>query len=615
MKLQGGMALFLSVHIITSFAIVGIFNAMLTYSEGNIGPYFNTDYQTTYLNNSLNAHGITSPNVRPNVARQHFYISNIKEEAVYTITCNENFSDYNFVGSGTKNDPYIITNNFSNVEIAIYITNVSKYFTISGCSFQNVSTAIYIYAVSTPYFTIEENYFEDIKAISIIIENSSFFVTQKNNFNSVFAALLLNHSLEGEISDNTILSSTYFGLWVNNSNSITIAENFLYSSGSGIVLTNSSELSLNNNSVTQCNYYGLYCYNCSNVSLDSTLIYDNSLDTPYYSDLACYFSKNITITNLYTNETSYGMYIHDSESITIQGLNMSYHQQAIEISNSLDLTFLNVDFMSNGYDFKISNTENVLVQHLSSIIKDMESYQRSLNIKDSENIQLLDLNIHGISESGAIIDVSNEICSVSSSSNFIMANSVLYGSALAVVDSRNVSFTNNTIHGISTLSVLFSNSEDIRVVNNTITEVTIGINLYQCKNAKITYNILKDNRLPAIMLEETNDTVIHHNDFVNCNYDQFELNGLTITSQAYDNAGNNNTWYDVKDQLGNFWSDWNGKGPYKISGSTGAVDLYPSEVGINGSWTLKKKATLSLWIFIATVVFVIIPIKKWLRKK
>jgi len=55
------------------------------------------------------------------------------------------------------------------------------------------------------------------------------------------------------------------------------------------------------------------------------------------------------------------------------------------------------------------------------------------------------------------------------------------------------------------------------------------------------------------------------------------LFGPNNTQNALDD-GEANWWYDEYSQLGNYWSDYSGDGPYTIPGSAGSVDLYAASL-------------------------------------
>ena len=96
-----------------------------------------------------------------------------------------------------------------------------------------------------------------------------------------------------------------------------------------------------------------------------------------------------------------------------------------------------------------------------------------------------------------------------------------------------------------------------------------GIDTY-ASDSVIAYNDVYRNGGYGIVIEYGgNHNQIHHNNFI-------ENNGATSPAipypQAADKSGNN-LWYDPETKEGNYWSNWNGKGAYKIDGY--GEDPYP----------------------------------------
>ncbi len=97
------------------------------------------------------------------------------------------------------------------------------------------------------------------------------------------------------------------------------------------------------------------------------------------------------------------------------------------------------------------------------------------------------------------------------------------------------------------------------------------------QECNITYNYFSLNINYSISFDVhySNQNFIHHNSFINNNYE-----GLMVgEKQAFDNLDNDNYqnfWYDDYSKEGNFWSDlvWNEDSKYHLDGGT-AIDLHP----------------------------------------
>lgn len=99
------------------------------------------------------------------------------------ILCDSDFgsSKYNFPGSGTEKDPYLITGYRISTTITsgIYITDTTKYFIVYNCYVNTNYSGIYIDHVADGTATILNNNCNDNR-IGIFLENSDFCVVTYN---------------------------------------------------------------------------------------------------------------------------------------------------------------------------------------------------------------------------------------------------------------------------------------------------------------------------------------------------------------------------------------------------------------------------------------------------
>ncbi len=128
-------------------------------------------------------------------------------------------------------------------------------------------------------------------------------------------------------------------------------------------------------------------------------------------------------------------------------------------------------------------------------------------------------------------------------------------------------FINNTCSDNSLNGIYLDATMNAHIINNTFEgNIRYGVELSISDLCFITYNALLDNNLYGVYLEAGSDNnVIHHNTFHN--------NNLGGTSQAYDD-GNNNQFYEIATNQGNYWSTWL-SGSYSIDGSANSEDPYP----------------------------------------
>ncbi len=137
----------------------------------------------------------------------------------------------------------------------------------------------------------------------------------------------------------------------------------------------------------------------------------------------------------------------------------------------------------------------------------------------------------------------------------------IWSSSNTLITDNNV--TNNEL-GVG----IGSSSMTIVTFNNVTNNVWGGVGLWSGSTRSIvTQNTIKNNKDYGVYIwsvSSTNNTI-----YLN----RFIANGGS-SSQGFD-YGEYNRWYNETLQQGNYWSDWDGNGPYSIDGWTNPEDIYP----------------------------------------
>ena len=116
---------------------------------------------------------------------------------------------------------------------------------------------------------------------------------------------------------------------------------------------------------------------------------------------------------------------------------------------------------------------------------------------------------------------------------------------------------------------------------NNISDSTYqGINIRYSNNNIITSNrITNSTQHGLVFVGTSSNNVAYDNTFIdNGNVDEYVIDNErtgTLTSQGYD-EGDNNHWYDMNTNTGNWWSDYSGLGSYAIDGPADNTDPYPN---------------------------------------
>jgi len=202
------------------------------------------------------------------------------------------------------------------------------------------------------------------------------------------------------------------------------------------------------------------------------------------------------------------------------------------------------------------------------------------------------------------------------------------------------------------------NCSGINVTNQYLTETYIGLNLFFCNNIIVTNCLIEKNKYKGILQDfclnslfinnsisnnnqegfystyslkcwiiyntfennlgygiyvNGNDISIHHNNFIDNNLDE--------DSQAF-GSGTCVLWYDPTLTEGNYWTDWNQDGKYKVDGENSG-DLFPLSFPVkpfNGTfkipWIQTQSPTPNPFSFHSIfITLIVIPILFKKRKK
>ncbi|MHA2281984.1 MAG: right-handed parallel beta-helix repeat-containing protein [Promethearchaeota archaeon] len=233
------------------------------------------------------------------------------------ITGNQAFEDQGWLGSGTKNDPYIFSGyNITGSGDLIVINNTDKYFQISDCLIDGLgqTSSIGIYLIN--------------------VKNGYIF--------------------------NNIITSNYRNIKLYTSNNNTIRSNFVkgsYSSRSrqGISMLYSHNNTINDNRVYNNYGYGIYLYQSENNTVSVNIVDENNLHGIYVS-----FSRNNTIISNDAHENrDAGIAIYSSRYNTVSGNSADENQmEGIDIyTSSYNTVFNNSAYRNSFSNIRVYNSD------------------------------------------------------------------------------------------------------------------------------------------------------------------------------------------------------------------------------------------------------------------
>lgn len=188
---------------------------------------------------------------------------------------------YDFPGSGTINDPYLIAdlNIDTNKEIAIFVEETTKHFLITNCTIKCPLSGISINYVAEGTVRIENNEIQTT-ADSNIIEDLIFVFWAPGS-------RIINNQLSH-------LSNNYYtrGIFVSSSKNSLIANNSCNSLGEGIYVASSEAALIEYNYIENCEN-GVYIYQSDNsIARYNSLHYNDIFGIANSISIGCVFHHN-----------------------------------------------------------------------------------------------------------------------------------------------------------------------------------------------------------------------------------------------------------------------------------------------------------------------------------
>jgi len=220
---------------------------------------------------------------------------------------------YEFPGSGTLNDPYLISdyNIETSKEYAIYIEGTSKYFLITNCTIKCQYNGISVENAAEGTTHIENNFIQATSAYSIyliyisqsrnsfIINNLLSNIHQQRTYS---AGIIITHSQNSLISNNTC-NKLNVGISVHYSDATLVEFNYIEFSDEGIRLDNSDSTIVRYNGLYYNRYFGLQTNNGLSCIFHHNNFINNALALHY--DAQAYDSESNIWYDISNDEGNY----------------------------------------------------------------------------------------------------------------------------------------------------------------------------------------------------------------------------------------------------------------------------------------------------------------------
>jgi parallel beta-helix repeat protein len=407
--------------------------------------------------------------------------------------------------------------------------------------------------IANCYFGIWSSYSENnsIRESRIEANNGTgICLVASSNNNSIIAnmiignndGIMLESSSNNNISLNNIVANNDDGVFLgssSNHNSINL-NNITANKNDGIWLSSSLNCSICANNVTN-NWYGMRLYESSNYNRISL----NNVAGNYDGIILGSCSNNSIILNSVTNNTD-GITLGSSSnnSIKLNNVTKNWNGIALGFSSKHNSISLN-NLTDNSYGIRIhgnSNDNSIDLNNIANNWCGARLYECTGNVIIS-NFFLND-GLYLWNSSHNVAD-----------DNVVNGKPLVYFENMADVEVQNAG------------QVILVKCSNITIENLNLSRTTVGIELLQTTNTKITKNTITKNRINGILLELSSNNSISGNNITNngcglslwrSSHNKFYHNNLIGNTQQISSDGYANIWDYGYPSGGNYWSDYSG---------------------------------------------------------
>ncbi|MGQ9644394.1 MAG: NosD domain-containing protein, partial [Ignavibacterium sp.] len=445
-----------------------------------------------------------------------------------TLDCN----NHNITGLGTG--------------YGIYLSDREKV-TIKNCIITNFSGGLYLFRSSSIIFknsTTSGNYYP------IFLNNANDNTLDNNIANFGRVGIELWNSSNNSLTHNTVNSNSYAGIYiVNSSNSITVG-NIVDSNGFGIYPVSGNNQLITGNLISN-NEYGLAIAGGIN-----HLIKENEF---WRDGMTIWTGYEYATTYVIENNTVNGKPLYFLKNV--QNIKVPEDAGSVHLVGSSNVTVENLKISSTLVGIELIHTESSLI---TNNIINSSRFGIILWDRLSTNNRITNNTISNNKFDGILfLSAHNNIAS----KNIVTSNGYggTYTAGIRSDGSQNTisdNDINSNKYGI-TLSGNYSH-----IMNNTISNNTVGIYTYSNSYSTFVGNTISTNNL-GFYLSWSTYSKLYHNNFIT-NQGQIKIKG--------DSFSFTNLFDDGYPSGGNYWSDYTG-----VDGKSGPNQDQPGADGIGDS--------------------------------
>lgn len=509
-----------------------------------------------------------SPTIRHISQSNSEMIVSFTPHAPIVITSDVDFISQAWPGFGNSTNPFIIENlNITSDDDCIDISGTTAYFVIRNCWISS-ETGIDGYGVHL-----------DSLSNGVVVNCT---ITKKA------MAFYIGDCSDSYVTQNNVSQTSYIGISVGYSTNFTVSRNRIgYCGDAGIALHRSDDSRISNNSVSYCEYAGIYLYqthhsnvttnsvsssNPSGIYLDDSdycnvignTLYNNSifgLDLTYSG--SCLIANNTLLKDGLTLYGTEYFWSHEISGNSVNGKELGYFDSRshefidasefgqIILVKCQNVTLENATIFDTNTGLTIAYSSNCTARNFS--IMDCSYY--GVNFEEGEDNQIQESEITGCARAGVRAwrhPKSTTILECEINRNPRDGVSIVSNNQVKVED---CSIFENGGNGIYVEGRL--NSTNNHIFNN----IENGIYLPYGDWSFIINNSILENHEYGVRMGSISSTYIYDN-----------MIGYNLGENAWeDNSGA--TW--SINEIGNYWSDFDGEGTYEIPGPGDGIDSYP----------------------------------------
>ena len=523
----------------------------------------------------------------------------------FNITDNANFSEMGWPGSGTEEDPYVIEDILiEDNDYCAYIANTTAYFEIRNSIFRGNGSTEGVIIHNVTHAGIIECSIQDCN-IGLGLYSVNFSAVRACDIGQC------NRGIDGFLLKGCKITDNYIGLCiycmaVDDAAESVIAHNTIENSfGVGLVVIRSGfNCGITNNTINRISNdsWGAGMYLAHAIGWD---IEDNEIANATVGILSVFSRFCLIEENTITDMAGTGILLsYERESIVRYNL-VQRSLSGIALQECQDIAAFGNEFHAIGLtDFHLIGSRSCSISNNSlergiliwdhRIIPDVLFWEHAIydnTMSDGELVYLSGQeNLHLDSEDVAqliLVNCNNVSVSGATLQDGTWGAVIAYSQRCSIHESELV---DNNLGGVYVCC-----SQDVVISQNTITGnrqypglENGGIKLRVAYGCNITGNRVYKNEGDGVLLNESSGCLIYNNLVANNTGYGIRVDGnnnlVYGNAIGWNAAGNaycdgfGNFWYSAEQEVGNYWSDYEGEESYAIEGNADSVDRYSNSL-------------------------------------